>query len=879
MFLKLVFKKQIFTLPQFLLLDEKNCACVPLNLFDPSQHTLLCLQKGHNCLLLKIPSNLEDQGEILSDFKALNSVYSAHIVSDCFAFLEITRWIYGFSSRYESSMDLKQLRELDIPHLPLIYEIYLSHFKEFDSEFAIKQQKLFADKMSICMNFSILFSHLEYLDSLYSVFAAKNGKSVINDRTKTLVVIPTYGHLGYTCTCLASIYRDLICSFSKGNAMHSINIVISDDCYPDFEYQESLARIDHLTIVSVKTNEKNLGFLTNCNDAILNNLNEFHDYIVLLNNDIEVLPGWLNGLLETFHIFNKVGLVGSQQISFDGSLQDAGGLVWKDGSAWNYGKGQDPLRPEFGFARTVDYISAASVAIPAHIWRECDGFDERYKPAYYEDTDLCLTIQNLGYKVIYQPASKVFHAEGVSNGTDVTNTNSIKRFQFINQEKFVNKWMDWLQYKFNNGENVDRALHSQKEKSALIIEDLLLTPNEDAGSLYMINNCLALQELGYSITYIPADNYCYMRDNCFNMGLRGIEVLAHPRINDIDQIESFNAEIPFKYSRSWDLIILCRPTRISYIDKLKCFFPGVKIIYYTHDLHYSRMLSQAQNEVLPHKKKEYELESRRLRQIEKDIFSRVDMVFHVSEEEQVMAQQLHPHHSVYLNPVVERPRKLTYEKNSNDIVFIGSSAHPPNIEGLEWFLRSVWPEVLEDFGDSKLHIVGKNSHQSLMQLCESFESVMLHGYVESLDSVLRQCSIGIAPLLSGAGVKGKVLTYLSHGLSVVSTSFGAQGIPACPPDVLSIANDPTQFSCCLKEKLSLPLNERFKLSDAAQSYMLSNFSTNILISRLKDGLKSVDCWYSDHISTFKGYGPSSLDIRYTKSNSFVYYRNNEIAKC
>src|SRR5580704_9543662 len=100
-------------------------------------------------------------------------------------------------------------------------------------------------------------------------------------------------------------------------------------------------------------------------------------YVVLLNNDTLILDHWLDELLAPFGRFNGVGLVGSKLLMADGSLQEAGGIIWRGASGWNFGRGQDPTLPQFNYVKDVDYVSGAAIAIPVALWDEIGGFDER----------------------------------------------------------------------------------------------------------------------------------------------------------------------------------------------------------------------------------------------------------------------------------------------------------------------------------------------------------------------------------------------------------------------------------------------------------------------------------------------------------------------
>src|SRR5262249_30187437 len=145
----------------------------------------------------------------------------------------------------------------------------------------------------------------------------------------------------------------------------------------------------------------------------------------------------------TFDEVPDAGIVGSKLLFADGKLQEAGGIVWRMGDAWNWGRGADPGEPRFCFLRDVDYVSAAALMIPKDLFTELGGFDQHFAPAYYEDTDLCFRVTRSGRRVLFQPKSEVIHYEGISSGTDVT-SRTAKRYQAINHRKFHERWRQRL---------------------------------------------------------------------------------------------------------------------------------------------------------------------------------------------------------------------------------------------------------------------------------------------------------------------------------------------------------------------------------------------------------------------------------------------------
>lgn len=185
--------------------------------------------------------------------------------------------------------------------------------------------------------------------------------------------------------------------------------------------------------------ERNLGFGAGNNQAAQTAVGE---NLVFLNNDTEVQAGWLAPLVERMCADADVGAVGSMLVYPDGRLQEAGAIVFRDGSAWNVGKFDDPDDPRYNLARQVDYCSGAALAVRASVFRQLNGFDPLFDPAYYEDADLCFRLRQAGYSVWYEPRSRVVHHEGGTAGTDVAR--GFKRYQDINRQKFIRRWASEL---------------------------------------------------------------------------------------------------------------------------------------------------------------------------------------------------------------------------------------------------------------------------------------------------------------------------------------------------------------------------------------------------------------------------------------------------
>jgi len=180
----------------------------------------------------------------------------------------------------------------------------------------------------------------------------------------------------------------------------------------------------------------NLGFAAGCNHA---SAYASGRYLVFLNDDTEVEAGWLRALVDVVETSAKIGAVGSCVLFPDGSVQEAGSIVWQDGSIAAVGRGAPPDAAAISFVRDVDYCSACSLLVRREAWAAAGGFCEEYFPAYYEDVDFCLSLRACGYRVVYAPRSRVRHDGGSS--TDPQYRRFLNDYQ---KRRFRQRWKDVL---------------------------------------------------------------------------------------------------------------------------------------------------------------------------------------------------------------------------------------------------------------------------------------------------------------------------------------------------------------------------------------------------------------------------------------------------
>jgi hypothetical protein len=301
-------------------------------------------------------------------------------------------------------------------------------------------------------------------------------------------------------------------------------------------------------------------------------------FVVLLNNDTVVRPGWLDALVERAEDDADVGLVGAKLVFPDGRLQEAGGIVWRNGSAWHYGRGDNPDSPAYGFPRDVDYCSGACLLVRREILDALGGLDTRYVPAYYEDVDLAFAARQLGYRVVYEPRAVVCHVEGGTSGVDPHA--GVKRHQELNREVFRLKWEPaLLNHRPDDFSLVRVSSWRCAAGRALVIDDHVPTPDRDAGSRRMFELLRILVDLGFGVTFVPSDGADLPQ---YSEALRdlGIEFLPE-QTNLAPLLQQLAPDLRFA--------LLSRPMPSwPYLPLIRALSPDTKIVYDTVDLHFVR---------------------------------------------------------------------------------------------------------------------------------------------------------------------------------------------------------------------------------------------------------------------------------------------------
>jgi GT2 family glycosyltransferase/glycosyltransferase involved in cell wall biosynthesis len=640
------------------------------------------------------------------------------------------------------------------------------------------------------------------------------------------IVIPVHGQWPLTRQCLEQLWQTTPSRFS-------LEVIVVDDGSPDETARglEQLAAGEpRLRIVRHAINQ---GFGAACNSGAAAATG---DVLVFLNNDTLPQPCWLEPLVDSLDQLPNAGAVGARLVGADGILQEAGGAVFRDGSAWNLGRGFSPDDPLLARVRAVDYCSAAALATRKSLFEALGGFDQAYAPAYYEDTDYCFRLRERGYETYVQPASTVVHLEGGTAGTDLARGS--KQFQAVHRVRFRETHEAALDRQFDPPLQPSRfelrrvtARRRADARDVLVIAPTPAEFDRESGSRRVFQLIELFRQLDWQVTFIAQHetsglNYVHALQQL------GVEVWAGPDTPAASPRKLTDPGTLLREAR-FDLAVLhFWHLAERYLPTIREFSPNTSIWVDSVDLHLLRRSRERQSARQPLSDADGIDAAREL-----NVYAASDRVLAVSRKEAALIDDLlgRPGYTSVLPDFERYSFESRAADEANGLLFLGNFRHAPNIAALEWLCRDILPRL--DPGLLSRHpltVVGNDLTEGLISRCGGPQSAIRWvGWVPAIEPYVRKARVMVVPLLSGAGTKRKLVQALMLGTPAVTTRVGAEGLDLVDGVHALIADSPQEFSTAIARLLT---DERLwsRLANAGASHARESHGIDVAARALSD---------------------------------------------
>ncbi|MDX2104179.1 MAG: tetratricopeptide repeat protein [Alphaproteobacteria bacterium] len=627
---------------------------------------------------------------------------------------------------------------------------------------------------------------------------------VSSDPPEVSVVLVLFNQAGLTLQTLRALADQRGVSFET---------IVVDNASTD----QTSAVLKRVRGASVLRNEENVGFVLAANQGAALARGRF---ILFLNNDALPHAGALAAATKRLTQDPSIGVVGGRIIQMDGTLQEAGCLIYRDGSAAGYGRGGHPDQPEFQFVRDAEYVSGAFLLIRRSVWDCLGGFDQAFAPAYYEDADLCLRARRAGFRVVYDPAVVVTHLEGgsaVSSGAAAAMTRA-------NQDRFRDRHRTTLTQRVAPA----AALPLRDRWASLAAPRVLMldntVPHQAVGAGNPRTRLMLHSLVGCHLTYFPLWGGEEPWEEVYATVPETTEVMLGQHATTLEAFLEQRRGI-------YDIMIVSRPPNMALVADIRrrrpFLFQGLSVIYDAEALFALRDIGAAAVRGVPLGRNA----AQELVTAELELAAAADCVLAVSEREAKLfarggARSVH----VLCHAMATNPQPPAFDARTG-FLFVGAlTPGSPNEDGLLWLCRHVLPRLEETLGSTiPLAIVGECKSRQIAALAS--KQVTLVGRVDDLTPWYDRSRVFLAPTRFGAGVPLKVIEAACAGVPAVATNLLVRQLGWMPGRELLVANDADGFAAAMatlyQRRDCWERVQSAALQRAAQQYTPSQFARTL----------------------------------------------------
>ncbi len=506
--------------------------------------------------------------------------------------------------------------------------------------------------------------------------------------------------------------------------------------------------------------DRNAGFVESCNTALAY---VTAPAVLYLNNDVTLGFKSVQLALERLQSDPRIGAVGAKFIRTHGLLQEAGSIIWRDGSTSGYLRDADPAIPEANFLRDVDFCSGAFLMVRTEPLRALRGFDDDFRPAYYEETDLCVRLRKSGYRVVYDPMVVIHHVEFGSSSSS-RSTRMIQR----NHRIFVEKHRDWLRYKSPPRPRNALFARSPKDGRAriLFIEDRV--PMRELGSGYVRSNDIvhAMAALGYHVGVYPIyPTTATVMDTLVDFP-ETVEVLYD---RGMEQLRDFIEERSGYYDIVWIGRTHNLERLLPILSDSSSSLPEHGLVLDTEAISAPRTAERARVLGL---ELEDDFETMLREELACAYFCQ--KIVAVNERDAGLIRQAGHTNIAVLGHVKEPAPTPSGWSQRAGLLFLGAfhEQASPNYDSLVWFVDAVLPRLAGRLPpEARFTIAGHTARDVDMTPFGRDGRVELIGPVGDLAALYDRHRVFVAPTRFAGGIPFKVHEAASYGLPVVATEL------------------------------------------------------------------------------------------------------------
>lgn len=552
-------------------------------------------------------------------------------------------------------------------------------------------------------------------------------------------------------------------------------VIIVDNASAD-RTGELLDRLDGARVVR---NAENLHFLRAVNQGAKLAKGKA---LLLLNNDARLRPGSIAAAWERLAAEPDLGGVGGRIVLLDGTLQEAGSIIWNDGACLGHGRGRDPEAGDFQFRRDVDYVSGAFLMVRRADFERLGGLDEAFAPAYYEETDLCMRLRQAGMRIGFDPRIVIRHFEFGS----ATTSDSALALQAAHHKLFATRHAAELKahhYPQGTPELVAR-MHDDKRPRLLILDDQIPYPHLGAGYPRALDLLRSAHDAGWFVTFyplvVPDADYGEAYDGVLPPDVeiaaeRGIEGLA-----------------AFLKARKgyYDAVLVSRPDNMASLKAAMAAAPGA--------IDPARLIYDAEAIFATRDERRPGANSAKVAaaiKAEASMALSARLVLAVSEPDAAAFRKAGAKDVRVLGHAVEpRPTAAGFGAR-REFLFVGAldDDNSPNVDSLVFFAEEVAPRLERLIGsDWTLLAAGRNGAAQINALRSP--RVKLLGPVPDLSALYDSARVFVAPTRFAAGLPMKMHEAASRALPSVATTLLARQLGWSSERELLAADDPQAFA-------------------------------------------------------------------------------------